>query len=407
MRKMLAIWILCLFLLLPNGTAFARWEYDVLDLPQTAINNQTPIKIAVIDSGIIDNDYLRPYVIQGYNFLEDSENCTDSYGHGTKVSGILIDLAKQTDLNVQLIPLKTVSNEGTSTTANVIKAISYAIEQKADIINISMSSKNSTPEMISAIQNAQANNIIIVAGAGNDGQNLCLYPASYDNVLSVGAIAENHNVSWFSNFNDKVGVAAPGEKITTMELDGSYGLHSGTSFSTPFVTFEIALIKSEYPELSCSDIMQVVKETSVDVGEIDKDNYFGNGIVNYKNALSNTNESLQEYKRWTPSVSVALNKPWTIAFNDLVKSVGNISIEDEYYNAMPINIQVNGSTVAITPLEPYKQDSIYSLTVKNAVSYTDVPLKKNIKKKFKTINEHQTMNISINNDVDKMPLIMP
>jgi subtilisin family serine protease len=377
--------------MVPSGVAFARWEYDALGISDIAVSNQYPIKIAIIDSGTIDSDYLRPYIGQGYNFLDNNNDCVDSYGHGTKVTGILVDLARITGLNMELIPLKTVTNEGRSSTDNVIRAINYAVEQDVDIINISMANKNSTPELIAAIQNAQLNNIIIVAGAGNEGQNINLYPASYDNVLSVGSVDKTQNISWFSNYNNKISVVAPGEKITTMELDGSYGLHSGTSFSTPFVTFEVALLKAKYPELSNGQITAIMDETEIDKGDIGKDDYYGNGIVNYKNALLNTNEALQKYKNWTPSTDVALSKPWTITFNDLVKSVGNISIEDEYYNIVPIDIQTSGKTVTITPLEPYGQDAVYSLTINDTVSSTDTALKDNVKMKFKTEKANTTM----------------
>ncbi|MDD2496271.1 MAG: S8 family serine peptidase [Bacilli bacterium] len=409
-RKNIIIINLCLILLLifPNITlaniTLTRPEYDILSIPNISINNKTPIKIAIIDSGIINNKYLHSYTITGYNFLENNNDYTDEHGHGTKVTSIIVDLAKETNLNIELFPLKVVNKEGRSSTNNVIKAINYSIEQKVDVINISMTNKNDTIELKNAIQNAQMNNIIIVAGVGNNGENVELYPASYENVISVGSIAQNKNISWFSNYNDKISIVAPGENITTMELDGSYGLHGGTSFSTAFVTFEVALLKIKYPELNNDDIIKVIKETAIDMGELDKDNYYGYGIINYNNAINYAYEALKKYKKWETALDIPANKPWTIVFNDLVKSTGNISIIDEYYNNLSIDSQINENKVTIKPLQNYKSNEIYSLIIENTISSKNIDLKENVKMKFKTLNSTKIMNYQNVNEYISMPI---
>ena len=403
MYRKIIIFILCIILLFPNQL-FAYDEYNILDLPANPIDNQTPTKIALIDSGIIDNELFYPYVNHGYNFLDNNEDYTDTYGHGTKVTSILANLAKNTGLNIQLIPLKVVNNEGRSSTNNVIKAINYAIEQNVDIVNISMANKNSPIELLNAIKYAQENNIIIVAGAGNDGQNIYVYPASYDNVISVGSIDKLLEKSWFSNYNDKISIVAPGENITTMELDGSYGLHGGTSFSTSFATFEVALLKAKYPELNNDDIIKIIKETAIDMGELDKDNYYGYGIINYNNAINYAYEALKKYKKWETALDIPANKPWTIVFNDLVKSTGNISIIDEYYNNLSIDSQINENKVTIKPLQNYKSNEIYSLVIENTISSKNIDLKENVKMKFKTLNSTKIMNYQNVNEYISMPI---
>jgi len=320
------------------------------------------------------------------------------------VTSIIVDLAKEINLNIELFPLKVVNKEGRSSTDNVIKAINYAIEQKVDIINISMTNKNNTIELKTAIQNAQINNIIIVAGVGNNGENIELYPASYENVISVGSIAQNKNISWFSNYNDKISIVAPGENITTMELDGSYGLHGGTSFSTSFATFEVALLKAKYPELNNDDIIKIIKETAINIGEIDKDTYYGHGIINYNNAIHHAYDALKEYKKWELMSNVLPNNSWTITFNDLVKSTGDINIIDEYYNNIPINLQINENKIKIEPLQNYKSNEIYSLVIENTISSKDINLKENVKMKFKTLNSAKIMNYQNVNEYISMPI---
>ena len=387
--------------------ASTNWEYDALDIDTINIGNQNnPIKIAVIDSGIISNDYLSPYVAKGYNFINNNNECIDTYGHGTKVSGILIDLAKQTNLSVQILPLKTVNEQGSSTTTNVVRAINYAITEKVDIINISLSSKNAVKAVEDVINLALKSNICIVSSSGNEGTSDYSYPASYNGVLSVGSIDQSQKVSWFSNFNDKVNVVASGEKIRTIELDGTYGLHGGTSFSAPFVTFEVALLKACYPNLNNDEIIKIINETAIDKGDIGFDNHYGNGIVNYKNALNNYLSALEKYHNWKMYSDVTLDKSWIICFNGDIKDVGHINIVDESYNTVSTNIIIDGSKIIITPTNEYQQDTIYSLTIKNVISSTNKILENNIKMKFKTIIVPEKVNIKNAKGVEN-PLLIP
>lgn len=386
--------------------AFTRWEYDAIGVNNINLNNEIPIKIAVIDSGVIDNSYLKPYVSNGYNFISNNTDCADTYGHGTKVSGILVDLAKQTNLNINLIPLKVVDQNGKSTLENVIKAVYYAIEHKVDIINLSLSNKSNTKIIEDVINKAINNNIIVVAGAGNYGTSEYAYPASYNNVISVGSINQDKMVSWFSNFNDKLNVVATGEKVMTMELDGTYGLHSGTSFSTPFATFEIAMLKSYYPNLTNNQIIQIINETAIDKGEVGFDNYYGNGVINYKNAINNAYEALEKYSNWNSHSNIPLDKSWTISFNDSVQDIGKIVIMDEYYNVFPTNITVNDNKITIKPLTNYNENTIYSLIVSNVVSSSDKTIKNNVKMKFKTITINREI-MSLRSINKEIPSLIP
>ena len=387
--------------------AFTRWEYDAIGVDNLIVNNTSnTIKIAVIDSGIINNDYLNPYISNGYNFINNNTDCTDTYGHGTKVSGILVDLARQTNLNIKLIPLKVVNENGTSTSDNIVKAINYAIIQKVDIINISLANENNIETVENAIRNAQTNNIIVISGSGNKSNANYSYPASYNNVLSIGSVNQNQEVSWFSNFNDKIDTTAPGEKVTTMELNGLYGLHSGTSLSTPFVTFEVALVKAYYPTLTNNQIIKVINETAIDKGDIGFDYHYGNGIVNYKNAIDNAYEALKEYTDWNTHSNVPLDKSWTISFNDSVQNIGKIVIMDEYYNIFPTDITVNDSKILIKPSKNYNENTIYSLIVSDVTSSSDKTIKNNVKMRFQTIGINKEI-MSLKGINKEIPSLIP
>jgi len=398
---------MCIVILTSNDVALARWEYDVLDLPSNIINNQTPIKIAIIDSGVIDSDYLRPYMAQGYNFIDSNTDTTDNHGHGTKITGIMVDLAKETGLNVQLIPLKVFDTDGIAPVANVLMAIDYATRQNVDVINISLVGYNLSQEYIDVLSDAIKHNIPVVAGVGNNGKNEYLYPSSYKGVISAGSINQGKENSWFSNYNDKIDVVSPGEDVTVMNLDGSYKLHYGTSYSTSFTTFEIALLKSYYPNLSVDEITKIVDETAIDKGEVGYDVYYGNGIINYKNAIDSAEKAFDKYSDWETHSGVQLDKSWTIKFNDAVKTIGEVYIMDEYYNIIPTDILIEENKVTVTPSTNYEEDTIYSLIIKNTVSLVDATLKDNIRMKFKTIGKTKIMNVPTNTDVDKMPLIIP
>jgi len=171
-----------------------------------------------------------------------------AFGHGTMVSGIIHLVAP----TAQIMPLKAFNADGSGYTSDVLRAIYYATQNGANILNMSFSFPTYSQEMMRAVYFADRNGIVPVASAGNDGKDVLVYPAAYLGlVMGIASTTNNDTLSSFSNYGkDLVWVAAPGEGIITTYPFGSYAAGWGTSFSAPFVAGAAALLRSVQPNLN-------------------------------------------------------------------------------------------------------------------------------------------------------------
>ena len=161
------------------------------------------------------------------------------FGHGTMVAGVVHLVAP----TARIIPLKAFASDGTGYTSDIIRAIVYAAQSGANVLNMSFSRGTPSPELERAIDNAASFGVIAVASAGNDGQPTLMYPAAYGNVMGVASTADDDSRSSFSNYgSDLVWVAAPGEGIITTYPWGTFAGAWGTSFSAPMVSGAAALL---------------------------------------------------------------------------------------------------------------------------------------------------------------------
>ena len=216
------------------------------------------IKIAVIDTGCCTNHPdLKNNIIGGRNFTgEDNGNPNiyeDYNGHGSHVAGIIASNGhiKGIAPDSKLLILKVLEKDGNGNMENVYNAISYAISQGVNIMNLSLGCSVDIPELHSIIKKATDNNIAICCAIGNDGDNNANtneidYPAYYPEVISVGAIDNSRLSATFSNSNIYCDCVAPGVNIISTHLNNSYIGLNGTSMSTPHVVGAIALLMERF-----------------------------------------------------------------------------------------------------------------------------------------------------------------
>ncbi|MFE9678630.1 type VII secretion-associated serine protease mycosin [Streptomyces sp. NPDC006259] len=249
------------------------------------------VRVAVIDTGVdVKNPQLTGAVDakSGRNLLprnlkdEDGDpiergkenGTTDTVGHGTKVAGIIaarpvsgtgfVGLAPK----ATIIPIQQNDAEGHGDTKTLAAAIRYAIQAKAQVINISQdTSKALKPadDLEKAIDEALAQKIVVVASAGNDGLGGNVkdtYPASYKGVLAVAASDRNNERASFSQSNDSVGVAAPGVDMISTVPEGGHCADNGTSFSAPYVAGVAALIKARHPDWTAAQVVAQIEQTA-------------------------------------------------------------------------------------------------------------------------------------------------
>lgn len=213
------------------------------------------ITIAVIDTGCCTNHPdLKNNIIGGKNFTTENNgnpNIYDDYnGHGTHICGTICanGRIKGVAPNAKLLILKVLNKYGNGNLQSLVNAINYAINQKVDIISMSLGCPVDITEFHNAIKNAIANDIVVVCAAGNSGDGNSKtdeydYPAGYNEVISVGAIDNTRLCATFTNSNKEVDCVAPGVGIVSTFLNNEYRSLSGTSMSVPHVTGAIALLK--------------------------------------------------------------------------------------------------------------------------------------------------------------------
>lgn len=215
--------------------------------------------------------------IRGWNFVSNNNNPMDDNGHGTHVSGIIGARANNggvvgVNWNVKIMPLKFLDASGSGSLSNAIKALNYAVAKGARISNNSWGGGGYDSALNNAINNARSQGHIFVAAAGNGGADgigdnndiTPSYPASYnlDNVISVAAVDRYGNLASFSNYGaTSVDLAAPGVSILSTVRSGGYATYSGTSMATPFVAGVAALVWSQNPMWSYSQVRQRLLDT--------------------------------------------------------------------------------------------------------------------------------------------------
>ncbi len=246
-------------------------DYSHPDLAQNIWINQIEAngKKGVDDDG---NGYIDD--IHGWDLADNDNEPMDIVGHGTNISGIIGAVGNNnigitgTCWTVKIMPLKVVADDSDSILEmDIIKAIYYAIDNGADIVNCSFGGNARSEEERNAFIQLKKVGILAVCSAGNDGldnDKYPLYPASYnlENIISVGASDKNDNIADFSNYGKtSVNVLAPGVSIETTGLSNSYELVSGTSISAPFVSGIAALILSSNPSINPFKLRSIILTT--------------------------------------------------------------------------------------------------------------------------------------------------
>src|SRR5262249_39091494 len=148
---------------------------------------------------------------------------------------------------------------------NIVRAIYYATDHGANVISMSFEITQNSPSLQGAIQYALSKNVVIVASSGNDGEQIMVYPAGYNLVVGVGSTSNSDAKSSFTNFGtNAVFIAAPGEGVVTTYPGGNYAAGWGTSFSTPLVAGEAALVLQAKPGYHPGDVANAISRgTSV------------------------------------------------------------------------------------------------------------------------------------------------
>ncbi|MBH0230723.1 S8 family peptidase [Halobacillus yeomjeoni] len=254
--------------------------------------NGSGVKVAVIDTGI-NRDHPDLKVAGGKNFVDDVNSYEDDNGHGSHVAGVIN--AQDNGLGTlgvapaaSMYAVKALDSDGIGNEADVIAGIDWAIQNGMDIINLSLTSPQSSTGLEKIIKKARDQGIFVIAASGNDksgnGQLTkdVMYPARYDSVIGVGAIDEDETIAEYSYQGESLDFVAPGTQIYSTYMDteeGNYAHMSGTSMAAPYVSGIIALYKSQFPDLTYLEITNLLNKHVKDLGVKGKDKTYGEGLI--------------------------------------------------------------------------------------------------------------------------------
>ncbi len=238
---------------------------------------------------------------------EDNDPAPGS-SHGTHVAGItgaminngkgIAGVAK----NVKFLPVKIgYDNPLSGSVTNSYEGLLYAAATGAKVINCSWGSSSRSAAEQEVVKEALAFGAFIAAAAGNDGQKIPYYPASYDGVLSVAATDSTDYKANFSNWHSSVGIAAPGVAIMSCIPFNDYRTMDGTSMATPVVTGVAAMVRLKHPEYNAIQVAGHLKATADNIDTLNPvyTGYIGSGRVNALNAVTRQNAKATVIEKYT------------------------------------------------------------------------------------------------------------
>lgn len=288
----------------PNDPRF--WEQYALSMMQVARAWETSpgsaeVIVAVVDSGVGPHADLEGRVLAGRSFGagRSQDDTADHNGHGTAMAGIIAANVHDhlgtagVAQRVRILPVAVLDEQGLGTDQDAAQGIAWAVDQGADVINVSLGGRSPSEAMKAAVRYARDNGVVVVAAVGNDGPGAAVrYPAAYPEVIAVGAVDRSGAHLDLSNTGPEVDIGAPGASILAPDLPYrgipglDYRTFSGTSFSTAHVAGVAALLLSFTPGLAPAEVQRLLEAGAVDVGPPGRDDQTGAGRIDAARSLA-------------------------------------------------------------------------------------------------------------------------
>jgi subtilisin family serine protease len=286
-------------------------QWGLFDIGAPQVWNQSTgvgVTVAIIDGGSGPHPDLDANLEPGRSIIDgfESTGATDvdsDGGHGTHVAGIVAAIAKNgigvsgVAPNARILPFRVLDSDGHGIGDDVVIAMRLAVDEGVKVINLSLGSTTQSPSMTRAIQYAVDHNVLVVAAAGNFGENATpRWPAADDNTLAVTAIDQNRIVASFGQRGDYIDLSAPGVNILSTKTSKfsclsvaepvGYGCISGTSMAAPFVSGAAALLFSAHPGITAAQVRTLLISSATDLGQAGRDTTYGAGLINLPAAFA-------------------------------------------------------------------------------------------------------------------------
>lgn len=241
-------------------------------------NNIAPNKYDFIDNDVTPQDEFNNLDDDGDGFIDEVA------GHGTHVAGIIHLVAPA----AQIMPLRVLDSDGQGNSFIVAEAMLYALENGADIINLSLGTTYQSQFLLDVVAQVTDAGVVVVAAAGNFGEDTPQYPAAADCALAVTAIGPGHVKAEYANYGPWVDLVVPGKRIYSTYPNDAFAWWNGTSMSAPFVAGQAALIVSHSPSLTLEEIGDLIAGTAVSLDNANPDyaGQLGAGLIDIKDSLT-------------------------------------------------------------------------------------------------------------------------
>ncbi len=281
-------------------TPVEQWNLDMIGADGLNSPNDNNIKIAVIDTGVCASGDIP--IAGRINLVPGEENVEPLYedvsGHGTGVASIIGAAddnrsVKGVNSNAQLYSVKALNDGMCSPVSRIIEGIYWCIDNDINIINMSFGTHSDSELLHNAVRDAYNAGILMIAAAGNDGNNSNVeYPAAYEEVMAVGSVDNNGVISDFSATGEEVEIVAPGENIAASGFFDEVVCTQGTSVSAAQVTGAASLLWGIDTAKSADFVRGLLTESAKSLGN---ENEYGYGIVDVSYAVEHYDEYTQSY----------------------------------------------------------------------------------------------------------------
>lgn len=295
---------------LPAAHALTRGAGVVVAVLDTGVDPGHEVwgdRISPLAYDFVDNDNAAWEEADGLDQDGDGQ-LDEGYGHGSMVAGIIALVAPE----ATLLPLRVLDSEGRSDVFTIARAIRYAVDSGADVVNMSFGVPGALVTLKSEIERGDALGVVFVGAAGNEDRPAPTYtPADLASVIMVTAVDEADTKAEFADYHTKVAIAAPGVGIRSAYPGHEWGLGSGCSFATAFVTGEATLLRSLHPEWDRSMIESRIAGSASPIDDLPGNQGYagrlGEGRIDIGGAITNASDAPSSGLELAPAITAFPN----------------------------------------------------------------------------------------------------